>query len=404
MRAIPVPEGAEGFVTAHEFAPEPNGAESPLDGADDRALRSPFAGVDLDDVDIADEPPWLIDKLMPATGLAVVYGLPKSGKSFLVADAVLHVVMGRPWAGRAVLAGSAVYCAGEGVSGIKRRLVAFRRHHGIEGQGLPFHLIPTVANLGSKEGDSHALVEAIRAWHGAQSRPPIRAIVIDTLSRSMRGADENTAKDMGVFVDNCERIARAFGCIVVVVHHAGKDLDRGARGSTVLPAASDCMWLVEKGEAVNTVTVAAMKDGEDGLNWRFRLAPYVFGENGAGEEAQPCAASTCTVEFLSEPEQAEHCAAKRSPKLPDGPKMLLGIVRGAIAEAGNFVKGEANVPPGAKAVSRKTLKTYLVPKGYWDDDHSDAHNRANLSKHLKALATRSLIGLTGDFVWLTERA
>ena len=68
--------------------------------------------------------------------------------------------------------------------------------------------------------------------------------MIDTLSRSMRGVDENTAKDMGIFVDNCERIGRHFGCIVIVVHHAGKNADNGAKGSIALPAAADVMWFV----------------------------------------------------------------------------------------------------------------------------------------------------------------
>src|SRR5439155_25878618 len=41
-----------------------------------------FEIIDVDNVDISNEAAWLVDKIMPATGLAVIYGLPKSGKSF----------------------------------------------------------------------------------------------------------------------------------------------------------------------------------------------------------------------------------------------------------------------------------------------------------------------------------
>jgi len=36
------------------------------------------------------------------------------------------------------------------------------------------------------------------------------------------------------------------------------------------------MWHVEKGEGQSRVTILAMKDGEDGLYWTFKLNPYYF--------------------------------------------------------------------------------------------------------------------------------
>jgi hypothetical protein len=352
-----------------------------------------FEIINIDNIDVGKEPPWLIDRLMPATGLAVVYGLPKSGKSFLIADAVLHVAMGHPWAGRETLSGSVAYCAGEGVSGFKRRLVAFREHYGVEGKGLPFGLIPVAPNLGREGGDDQRIIATLKDW--LKNHPPLRAIVIDTLSRSMRGADENTARDMGVFVDNCERIGREFGCVVIVVHHAGKEAERGARGSIALPAAADVMWYVERGEASNQATIVAMKDGEDGISWRFRLLPF--------EGAQQSAANSCVVEILTEPEPAQQPAAKRSKKLNDGQRMLLDILRSEITEAGTQVKGDFSVPHNVSAILRSTLKKYLKLRGYWDDDLPDNRNRSNLSRDLKALATKKIIGLTSEYVWLIEK-
>src|SRR5439155_4810247 len=216
-----------------------------------------------------------------------------------------------------------------GVTGFKRRLVAFRQHYGVEGKGMPFGLIPMAPNLGREDGDHAKMMATIRTWV-ATGKPDMRAIVIDTLSRSMRGAEENSAKDMGVFVGNCERIAREFGCIVIVIHHAGKDAEKGARGSIALPAAADVMWYVEKGEAANQATIVSMKDGEDGLSWRFKLVPYEWEYFGA----QQSAANTCIVEILNEPALAQQSAAIRSRKLKDSQTLLLRIIKAALDEAG----------------------------------------------------------------------
>ena len=57
------------------------------------------------------------------------------------------------------------------------------------------------------------------------------------------------------------------------------------------------MWHVEKGEAQSRVSITAMKDGEAGLEWTFRLKQHWLD----CEAAQQGAASTYTVEILSEP-------------------------------------------------------------------------------------------------------
>src|SRR5205085_1884007 len=111
-----------------------------------------------------------------------------------------------------------------GVAGLKRRLAAFREHYNVQGKRIPFGLVPMAPNLGRDIGDDLKIIATLKTW--AADRPPVRAVVIDTASRSMRGADENSAKDMGVFVDNCENVARVLGCIVIVVHHAGKDAEK----------------------------------------------------------------------------------------------------------------------------------------------------------------------------------
>src|SRR4051794_29283261 len=259
---LPVPPDAERVATLRPFSrglqdgPRPNGADHSADQPPGKP-RFPIIGVD--DITLGTEPVWLIKRILPATGLTAVFGLPKSGKSFVLADALFHVAMGRRWAGCDVQPGAIVYVSSEGVSGLKRRLVAMRRHYGVEGKAVPFGFSPAMPALGHANSDADTLIENIREWLASIGTPPLRAIALDTLARVICGGDENMARDMGQLVGNAERIAAAFGCLVILVHHAGKTVERGSRGSNALDGACDCMWSVEKGEAQSRVTIHAMK-------------------------------------------------------------------------------------------------------------------------------------------------
>ena len=54
-------------------------------------------------------------------------------------------------------------------------------------------------------------------------------IVVDTLARSMGAGDENTAKDIAMFIRNCDLLRQSTGAHVMLIHHTGKDEGRGAR-------------------------------------------------------------------------------------------------------------------------------------------------------------------------------
>src|SRR5262249_34349472 len=60
---------------------------------------------------------YSIKGILPRTGLAVAWGPPKSGKSFWIFDAVMHIATGQPYRGRNVRKGTVVYLALEGGGG-----------------------------------------------------------------------------------------------------------------------------------------------------------------------------------------------------------------------------------------------------------------------------------------------
>ena len=73
----------------------------------------------------------------------------------------------------------------------------------------------------------------------ADEKGEIALIVVDTLSRAMAGANENTSEDMSQFIKNCDILRNISNAHLMIVHHTGKDAAKGARGSSALKAALD---------------------------------------------------------------------------------------------------------------------------------------------------------------------
>lgn len=378
----------------------------PPAGLADYGLGSPapvavknFRPTPIDGVTLTRLPAWVIHGLIPARGLVVIVGPPKSGKSFFATDMFLSVACDRSYGGRAVLPGSVFYCTGEGQSGARRRLVAMRRNADIEGKGVPFHLVENVPDLGSPTTDVHQLIDEIERFVGSAACPPPRAIILDTLARCMGAADENAAGDMGRVLDRCAMIEQQLGCVVVLVHHTGKDPARGARGSNALNGALDVLIVVEKHDGYSTAKVAEMKDGREGQEWRFCLVPFATSATSEDDPATTVEVATCVVELLSDPRAAQPKAQPQAKAVQGVAGDLLNVIRHAIEEAGTEAHSAKDIPKSVRAVSRKTLKAYCTTMG-WQDHQSDNGIRAMLSKTLSQLRARKAIGFDTEWVWI----
>lgn len=211
---------------------------------------------------------WLVNDLLPARGLAVLYGEPGSGKSFLALDIVAHLARQQPWADRRVRRAKVVYVVLEG--NLRNRLDAYRQHHGLTDADLVDLKLIQNQPLNLLIGSSvPGLIASLRAQLGEDAGDLV--IVIDTLARAMPGGDENASKDMGALIAACGEIERHLTALVVLVHHSGKDAGRGARGWSGLKGAADAEIVCERDGNQRTATFAKVKDGADGVAFEFRL-------------------------------------------------------------------------------------------------------------------------------------
>lgn len=220
-----------------------------------------FATLDLDALAALKPPAFLIDGYLVEGGLALMYGAPGSLKSFAALDMGLSIGFGVPWQGAKVEAGAILYVAGEGAVGLAKRAQAWRIEHNVETTHAPFRLLPVAVNL-MEQKDVTKLIETLKEII-ATEKTPIKLVIIDTVARAMPGAEENSAKDMGLFVLACDQIKHAIACAVMGVHHAGKDTSKGLRGSSALLGAADTVLLASRSDNLLTLTCEKQKDAEE---------------------------------------------------------------------------------------------------------------------------------------------
>lgn len=271
---------------------------------------------------------WLIDDWLPKIGIAAVYGHPGCGKSFFVLHMGVHVAAGRQWAGKHVEKGLVIYVVAEGQSGFRNRLFAMQETGEIPSD-LPFAFIPTAIDLQAEKGDVENLIATIRAAV-EEAGIPVAMVVIDTLSKTFGAGKENT-DDMVPYINNCQRVASAFECLTVIVHHRPKDSEsRDLRGHSSLRGNIDTAILVEAGP-IKVATTLKQKDGEDNLQVRFELERVVIGEDRRGKEV-----STCLVKLTDEAPKAHKYTPveQKKRRLKGHKKTAFRIIECAVAKDG----------------------------------------------------------------------
>jgi hypothetical protein len=248
--------GARSKWELPEPADDVEAEENTRDEAD-----STFDLFDMDELEAMPPPEWLVHEVVVADGLTILYGDPGAGKSFIALDLALRVAHGMDWHGIAAKPSGVLYIAGEGARGIGKRVKGWRRENAMEGVEAPFLLLPVAVQV----LDEKTLAKLIRTIDAARGRAgfPIGLIVIDTVSRALAGADENSQEAMSEFVAACDGIKAHAGGALIGVHHSGKDKEKGMRGSTVLLGACDAAIRIEKADDRVTIKTEKQKDAEE---------------------------------------------------------------------------------------------------------------------------------------------
>jgi len=286
--------------------------------------------------EIAALPPlrWLVRGVLPAEGLAVLFGASGSGKSFLTLDMAAAIAEGRPWFGYRTYAAPVVYLGLEGEAGLSQRVQAWAQHHGRPLPEAMRFIVSQPFNLPTSD-DVSELADACRAGGAGGG-----LLIIDTLNRAALGLDENAAEDMGRIIEAAADLQRRIGGLTLLVHHSGKDTTRGMRGHSSLHAALDAAIEVRRENDTRSWRIAKSKDSSDGEDVPFSLETVTLGVDEDGEVYTSCA----VVEERTSAQEADSNPAK---DILDTQNMrqLLALLHETF-QAGDFLSPSATAPTG----------------------------------------------------------
>jgi hypothetical protein len=291
--------GAEQDVqtdTADVSTPDSNVAGSPRKAAIPAA--HPFRLIrKFSDLDNLPPQEYLIDEILPCGGFSCIAGAYGHGKTFVALDMVGSIACGIPYHSRAVKQGRILFVEAEGVGGLRGRKQAWLA-------GRPEadpNMLEEYADLVLKAVqlcEPDQLDELLQEIKRLPEMPVL--VIIDTLARANQGRDENSARDMSVFVQACDRIRQETGAAVMILHHTGKSGD--IRGSTAFPGALDTIMLSTMNNSKTTITLQCTKQKDDREfgALHFTLEPD---ENSGSVYLEPTEHSTGNTDLLNAKER-----------------------------------------------------------------------------------------------------
>lgn len=211
--------------------------------------------------------------MIGAGDIGMIYGGPGSGKTFVGIDLIFAACLGEQWAMRFDVPRrlNVIYCAGEGISGLKERFRAAAARYNVTNLLPGFSFSALVPQLFTDGAD--AMHNFVTEWKGRANAPALDLLIIDTLHSATVGADENSAQDMGQVLAAAKVATRELGCAVLLVHHTNKN-GSAERGSSAMRGAMDCMIEIQRISETGTKAVmkcAKLKDGEAWKDQTFDL-------------------------------------------------------------------------------------------------------------------------------------
>ncbi|MGB4065308.1 MAG: AAA family ATPase [Azonexus sp.] len=263
--------------------PNSNSARAPISRPIDNARRFTL----LSDGDLQRLPPqqWLVKRIIPDSGVGVIFGNSGTFKSFLTLDLLAHVANGQEWFKHRVRKAPAVYIPFEGQGGIPKRVQAWRLAiSGRAGCDVSTQIAFITDRMNLREAADRDTLVATLIETGLAGG----VLCIDTLAQAGQGIEENTSEGMGEMISVFQELQQRLGGVVLVVHHSGKNASAGMRGWSGLWGALDFSikcWRDDEWDPLDGQFVLdKVKDEESGKAYPFTMLRVPLGYDADGDE------------------------------------------------------------------------------------------------------------------------
>jgi putative DNA primase/helicase len=333
--------------------------------------------------------PYLVKGWLLAGELSALTGAPGCGKTFLALDVDAHIAAGLDWFGYRVRQTGVVYLAAEGGSAIFNRIAAIKQRFGYD-DSLPLAIIPAGVDLVSGQAGPAALVAAVKRAEAAFGRP-VGKVTVDTVSRVLCGADENSSEAMGGLIRAADAIRAATGAHLTLIHHLPKDGTRGkgGRGHSSLWGAIDTEIGVERDlvTRIATATVLKQRNAEEGASVSFDLDIVQLGTDADGD-----AVSSCIIRPAEAPKQSADV------KMSASCSLALSALRLALSEGGQPVPASRYVPANTIGVPVDLWRKYAYERSISGGEQSA--KRKAFQRASEQLQSRGVVGAWDGWVWI----
>ncbi|GAA5119550.1 hypothetical protein GCM10023212_11900 [Luteolibacter yonseiensis] len=229
---------------------------------------------------------------------AMLFGPPGSGKTFVALDIAAAVASGQSWNSLPTKKAGVLYYCLEGGGGVRNRVRALLRQ-GVLKLSDPFAFCTDSLDLRSPETCSKICDDTV--LNSGEFKLPVELIVIDTLAAATAGGNECTSEDMGKALATIADVVKVTGATVLLLHHPGKDRNKGPRGWSGIVGNLDTIFEVERKETIRTFKIKKQKDGEDGKEMGFELTPVEWMVPGGR-------VTSCITTWLSQEEETKRTA------------------------------------------------------------------------------------------------
>ncbi len=264
-KALPISQPPPDWAETWPVTEEPAQPLQPPQPSHDAGYWSSVA-LDLNALDELPDLEWAIRDCIPEGSFSTLYGPTGIGKTFVMLDMTLTLAAGSNWHGHESKQQNVLYLVGEGVHGYKKRVKAWRIEHP---EADPSGNITFSNAYGASLRDAETLGSLIRYIE----QHTFTFIVIDTVNMFAGGIDENSSKDMTEFTTAMTVLANETGATVVAVHHTGKDVRNGARGSSVYASTVNSSILVTRDAELPELTLRfdKLRDAEAGQPLKLEM-------------------------------------------------------------------------------------------------------------------------------------
>ena len=313
---------------------------------------------------------WLIRDYLEPDSLCVLYGDSETFKSFLAVDICGHIATGNDWRGKQVKPGIALYVAGEGGNGLRKRFKAWFEHRQLQvSRNIGISTVPISV---CDPANVAMLVQHIKTLLNEGKQNP-SLIVLDTLNTHFGEGDENSTADMTKFVRGIRDLRIETGACVLVVHHCGHGAKDRGRGSIALRSGIDWEYRLERTPETKITTLYNTKakdaDRPPVLSWQLETVPLPW----ADSEGNPLFSAVLVP--------TEYVEQVKVTKLGDKQQQAFDILKRLYEEhRQNLIAG--GLDPNSAKVAVKHWSTAMITVD------SDSGNRANIRK---ALIKRKLV-------------